>query len=497
MEVGGNVLDPSGEGDLRAARPGTVATDTRGLRLGGPAEGASPDSGSAGGEAEAAAAVEAAAAEAGARPTELLPLSHLARISAYWLGLTAIDGAIGQFIGFRMKFSPEMREGLPLGTATSLVTIPGVLVGIAIQPTVGSMSDYAITRWGRRKPFIVIGSLLDLIFLLGIAYANTLLALIAFVTLLNFSTNFARGPFQGYVPDLVAEKQVGMASAMVGLMQILGNLTGFLVANIAATVNSLPLALVAVAIVELATMASVVLRVGKGLPAKPRHGRSWRAIAAETWGTDILSERSYVWLLASRLFFLMSGGILYTYSIAYLANVFGYSQEQAGEVNIFIAAAVLIGNVLVMIPASRLSDRIGRKPVIYLACLIGGFGVGVVALAPNVPIAVFGAGLYGAASGTFLAVDWALMTDIIPRVSAGRYMGLSNVATGSAGLLAAAVGGFLLDAVAFQAGDAIGSRTQFLFAVALYGVAAVLLTQVVEPRRRAARTATPPSAAAA
>ena len=47
----------------------------------------------------------------------------------------------------------------------------------------------------------------------------------------------------------------------------------------------------------------------------------------------------------------------------------------------------------------------------------------------------------------FLAVDWALMTDIIPRASAGRYMGLTNVATGSAPLFAVAIGGLVLDAV--------------------------------------------------
>ncbi len=46
-----------------------------------------------------------------------------------------------------------------------------------------------------------------------------------------------------------------------------------------------------------------------------------------------------------------------------------------------------------------------------------------------------GALLYGISAGIFLAVDWALMTDIIPKASSGRYMGLSNVATASAGVL--------------------------------------------------------------
>ena len=42
----------------------------------------------------------------------------------------------------------------------------------------------------------------------------------------------------------------------------------------------------------------------------------------------------------------------------------------------------------------------------------------------------------GISAGTFLAVDWALMTDIIPKATSGRYMGISNVATAASGPLA-------------------------------------------------------------
>ena len=48
--------------------------------------------------------------------------------------------------------------------------------------------------------------------------------------------------------------------------------------------------------------------------------------------------------------------------------------------------------------------------------------------------------------GSFLAVDWALMTDIIPKASAGRYMGISNVATATNGVAAAFIGGLVIDA---------------------------------------------------
>jgi MFS family permease len=421
----------------------------------------------------------------GARPTALLPATQLFRISLYWLGLTAIDAAVGQFIAFQLAYT-DIRGGISIGLATTLLTIGGTVVAILVQPTVGSISDYAVTRWGRRKPFIVFGSVLDVVFLVAIANSSTLLALGAFVILLTFSTNIARGPFQGYVPDLVAEPQVGMASALVGMMQILGNVTGLVLANVAAILHDLPLALFAVAIVELVTMISVVARVGNGMAPKPRRGRSWLAIAAETWGTDILRERSYLWLLVSRLFFLTAGGILFAYVTVFLRDVFGMTQEEAGTTNLAVIVAVVIGNLAAVIPASRLSDRVGRKPVIYAACAVGAAGAAIAGLAPVVPIAIAGGALFGAANGTFLAVDWALMTDIIPRASAGRYMGLSNVATGSAPLFAAAVGGLVLDGVASTMGAAAGPRAAFLAAVALFAVSAVLLRPVVEPQRRAA-----------
>ena len=99
------------------------------------------------------------------------------------------------------------------------------------------------------------------------------------------------------------------------------------------------------------------------------------------------------------------------------------------------------------------------------------------------PIAILGGSLFGAANGTFLAVDWALMTDIIPRASAGRYMGMSNVATGSAPLFAAAIGGLVLDFVARQSSPEMAPRAAFLTAVVLFTIAAILLHPVVEPPR--------------
>ncbi len=420
---------------------------------------------------------------AGQRPTMALPTSALVRISMFWLGLTSIDAVVGAAIQSRLKFDQLVAAGTE-GTSLAFIGFLQFFFSVAVQPTVGSISDYATTRWGRRKPFIVAGATFDALFLIGIASANSLLAIAAFATLLALSTNVARGPFQGYVPDLVPERQVGLASAMVGLMQVLGNVLGFALAAIANTQGNVGLAILAVASVELVTMLSVVLRVPNGPPAKSRDGRSWRSIAAETWATDILREKSYLWLLASRLFILMGGAAVLNFVFLYLADAHGLTQAQSGGAFLNMLFAATVVSLLSIVPASRLSDRYGRKPVIYVCTALGAIGVGLIAVAPSVLVATVGAALFGASQGTFLAVDWALMTDIIPRASSGRYMGLSNVATASSTTIAVIIGGPLIDIVNKATTIGTGERLELVFGVGYFVIGALLLRPVAEPDRR-------------
>jgi MFS family permease len=219
------------------------------------------------------------------------------------------------------------------------------------------------------------------------------------------------------------------------------------------------------------------------MPPRPRRGKSWSTIAREAWATDILRERSYVWLLASRLLFLLAGSLLVNFVLIYLSRAHGMSKDEANSMYIAVLIAVVGTSMLAILPASRLSDRVGRKPLIFAACAGGAVGAAIIALTPSIPIAIVGAALFGAANGSFLAVDWALMTDIIPRASAGRYMGMSNVATGSAGPLSLAIGGIVLDFVTRAGNEALSPRVVFILAVAFFATAAVTLRPVIEPRR--------------
>ena len=422
------------------------------------------------------------AAHEGARPTATLPNGQLVRLSLYWLGLSSVFTALNIILGGRILFEGLGDEAMK-ATTLFILGFMGTIIAVLVQPTIGSISDYTISRWGRRKPYIFIGSTLDIVFLLGIASSNTVIAIAAFMALLQFSANFAQGPFQGYIPDLVPEKQVGIASALVGLFQVLGTAAGFAIGAVAVATNNFWLGTMALGVLEFTTMLAVVIRVQEGRAPRAREGRSWRAIGLEAWGTDILRERSFVWLVWSRWFVLMGMTMLTNFALFYFVQSFGIEQDDTGGPMLAVLAATVLGNVIAVVPAARVSDRVGRKPVIYAACAVGAVGMAIVAVSPALPVTVLGGLVLGAGFGMFLAVDWALLTDLVPKASAGRYMGISNVATATAGLVGLAIGGLVIDLTNAALGEGAGPRIAFALSVPLLTIGALLLRPVVEPRR--------------
>ena len=75
------------------------------------------------------------------RPTLALPLGHLIRISLYWLGLTAIDGAVGLFIQNRVNFGPFAADPLEVGRILFLLSIPYLFVALSFGTFVSTKSN--------------------------------------------------------------------------------------------------------------------------------------------------------------------------------------------------------------------------------------------------------------------------------------------------------------------------------------------------------------------
>ena len=442
-------------------------------------------------------ATTAGAASGDGRPTEALGLRELFDLNAYWLAINLLWGALGisllpvlmvELVCGGDKACPNPTSILPgitvgKGAAEAIIINLGVIIAILVQPTVAALSDHTSSRLGRRKPYIIVGTLLDMVFLPGFYLAGAWVGILVFYCLLQFSSNFAQGPFQGYMPDLVPAKQVGLASGLMGLMILVGVGGGAMLVAVANSLGDARFVVFAIMAVELTTMLLTVYRVRDGRQGIPREGRSWLQVARGAWGTDILAERSYVWLLGSRLFFLMTSTTLTAIAFFYMADAFGLGTQPALDMAFMAAVLIVAFGALATVPSGRLSERVGRKRMIYASAVIGSVGMACLVISPSSTIALGFAVPVGVAAGIFLAVDWALMTDIIPKAESGRYMGISNVVTGSAGAIASAVGLLLVDFGNAAFGLGAGPRLAFAVACSYYLIGSLLLTQVDERRR--------------
>jgi len=418
----------------------------------------------------------------GERPA--LPMRLLVTLSVYWLGILTIQYGLGVVVVPTMV--EDMVGARNAGTGLAVINAVAVIASIFVQPTVGVVSDYTITRWGRRKPFIFIGGLMDMVFLYGIATSNTFVVLVAFYFLIQFSSNFAQGPFQGYVPDLVPARQVGTASGLMGLMIVIGAIVGVAIANTGIQPGgSVFAATLALGAVEIVAMLIVVTQVHEGTSG-PKRTMSWPRVALSAWGTDILREKSVLWLLLVRLLFLGAAAAATSLGLYYFQRTHGLTREEAGDM-VMLATIIVAGmSGLASLPGARLSDRYGRKPVIYGGMVLTAIGLLGLALAPNANLAVALFAPAGIGIGSFLSVDWALMTDVIPKHTSARYMGILNAGTAMATPVFLIVGGLTMDAVGRLAGDprAPGGPVAAMYVAIGFLVLAALALRRVDARRR-------------
>ncbi len=145
-----------------------------------------------------------------------------------------------------------------------------------------------------------------------------------------------------------------------------------------------------------------------------------------------------------------------------------------------LAALVAFTALLAAIPGGAATARWGRVRTVLGSALLGALGAAAFAVAPEYRVLFVIAIPFGMAMGVFLSADWALMVELVPPDEAGRYLGLSNVATAGAGLLAVAIGGPVADLVN-AASPGLGYRAVFALAAIEFVIGAWCVRHVREP----------------
>jgi len=278
----------------------------------------------------------------------------------------------------------------------------------------------------------------------GIGLVSSYIAIFFIYCLLQISTNTAQGPYQAFILDLVPERRRGLASGVKSLLEIVGGISlvrliGYFMGRYFIGEGNpwLWLALGTLALVLLGAMVATVLTVkerpgsgGSQLPLLPTLYKSFRI--------DVKASHDFILFLISRLLIIMALATLQTFALYFLKDVIGVTNPAAVTADLLIAVG--IGMVVAVYPAGRLSDRIGRRPVIVFSGLLGASGILVLFFSPSYEYIIFGGAILGIATGAFMSSNWALATDLVPKGEEARYLGLTNLATAGGAALARLIG---------------------------------------------------------
>jgi Na+/melibiose symporter-like transporter len=344
-----------------------------------------------------------------------------------------------------LDFVAETQKNTYLG----IITGTGLLLAMAIQPMAGAISDRSGFRWGLRRPYILLGIVLTILLLPGIGLCGSYLTLLIICCLLQVSSNTALGPHQAFIPDLVPKGKWGQASGVKNLLEFAGGLV--IVRLIAYLMDRylteqggpwLGYTLAILIFVLLVTMLITILTVKE----KPRDNRSRLSLLPmlyRSFKIDSKANRDFVWFLISRLLILTAFSTLQKFALYFFMDVVGITSPAAATANLLI---VLGGCMLIAVyPAGRLSDKVGRKPIIVSSAMVSALGTLLLFFFQSHGFIMLCGALLGLSFGTFMSTNWALATDLVAKGEEARYLGLTNLATAGASALSLFLIGPLID----------------------------------------------------
>ena len=359
----------------------------------------------------------------------------------------------------------------------SLMMSIGSFFTLFAQPIVGVISDRWRSAFGRRAFWIVAGAIGGAVFMVGLRYSSTIALLTVFWTVGQVSLNFMQAPLSTTVADRVPENRVGMVSGLSGV----GMMGGFTGGSVVAGLLMNRLGLDTYFVFALAVVAGALLFVAL---AKDRSSKNLE-VAPFDWigffkGYAIpMRDHDFRWTWIAR-FFMFFGYTAISNFVLYILQSHIQPALSASEANTTFAglsSAALPGQLLMMLIAGRLSDKVGRrKPfVIGSSAFIAAIML-IPILAPTLPAFYVFFILLAASYGMYMAVDVALFIDVLPdKEAAGRDLGVANVASNIGQMLAPVAAGQIVALTA-------GYSALFIMSIVAVAVSAAAIIPVKKVR---------------
>src|SRR5512139_1321620 len=177
-----------------------------------------------------------------------------------------------------LNYVPDEKKNTYLG----LLTFLGLVIAMIVQPLSGALSDGWKSRFGRRRPLMVFGTLFDFAFLTILAWAGGLGWLFIGYIGLQLSSNIAHGPLQGLLPDTVPQNQLGVASSLKTFMDMFALVIASLLAGRMIDPETRDsTAIMLTVILLLAVTASITIFGVREKPTGEGERTDWKALSAQ------------------------------------------------------------------------------------------------------------------------------------------------------------------------------------------------------------------------
>lgn len=361
-------------------------------------------------------------------------------ISVFWFAINFHWSALLVIVipSQLLNYVADANKGRYLGLLLGI----GAVVVLISQPLFGAISDRAAFGVGRRRPFIFIGVLGNIIGLSIMYLARSFSIFLIGFLLVQLMNNIAAAPYQALLPDLVPHSQRGSASGYMGLMLILSQVAAFGTVGLLVSEGHLLLTYSIIAVLLFVLMVITIMFV-KEVPIEKPEKFVFNDFIKSFW----VSPRRYpdfAWVFFTRVFIMLGIYTLQDFIAYFMKDVIGFENfEQATGTTLLI---ISLFSAVSVFTAGYYSDRLGRKKIVYVAGAIMATSAAIFVFTGSYLMVIVLGILFGLGFGAYTSVDWALAIDVLPPTNSyAKDMGIWNMASVLPQIIAPVIAGPILD----------------------------------------------------
>ena len=350
------------------------------------------------------------------------------------LALAIFLGAVlwlAPFLGMNTVLIPAKLEVIAPDSKVGLIatiSAVGALVSLVATIAFGAVSDLTRSRFGRRVPWMLLGSAGSAAMLLVVRSAENSGTVVLGWALFQVFLAAIVAPLVAVIPDRVPERRRGTFSSVYGVSMMMGGAVGMMIASRFIADPEQGMLVMAVLIV-LAGPLFAVLAPDVSNADVPREPFS-AAMVLHNFSFPVKNARDFYLALSGKLFFVIGTYMITGYQLYILTDYMGASSAEAGDIIALVSLITLVLGLVFAAVSGPLSDRVGRRKIFVIAAA-GLLAVGTIfPLSVAEPWTMLVFAVFSAiGGGIFNSVDQAVNYDVLPDPeTAAKDLGIINMA---------------------------------------------------------------------